>query len=140
MIFLGLIRVINTDYKVYIHRDYKEINELSKAWDKKYDLINGDKPSNVSGFCLITEKEVHIYNGFDSEYTLSLLRHELWHALLYEIGCPKWEDEELIEQLVVWNPIMNGLMNRGKELFDNDRIKKEPSSKETCVGCISKCE
>jgi hypothetical protein len=138
MTYLGKVKVINTFYKVYTHSDYKDMNERSLAWDKQYDRnIDESKVSGLSGYCLVPLKEIHIYTGFGEEYNMNTLCHELWHALLYEIGYTHWSDEELIEKLSTWHPLMEDILNQGKGLMENVRVKEEPRSTQNSEACVS---
>ena len=138
MNYIGKVKIINTEYKIYTHHDYKEINDRSLAWDKEYDrTLDEKKISGLSGYCLVPVKEIHIYDGFNKEYNMNTLRHELWHAFLYEIGYNHWDDEDLIEKLSTWFPIMEDIINQGKGLIENARVKEEPRSKENSEECIS---
>ena len=138
MTYLGKIKILNTFYSIYTYSDYKEINERSIAWDKQYDrCLDESKLSGVSGYCLVPVKEIHIYTGFSEEYNMNTLRHELWHALLYEIGYTHWQDEELIEKLSTWHPLMDDLFNQGRMLIENARVKEEPRSTQNSEACVS---
>ena len=138
MTYLGKIKVLNTFYRIYTYSDYKEINEKSLAWDRQYDrALDESKISGVSGYCLVPVKEIHIYTGFSEEYNMNTLRHELWHALLYEIGYTHWQDEELIEKLSTWHPLMDDLFNQGRMLIENARTKEELCSKEDSKESLS---
>lgn len=135
---LGKIKIINTLYTIYAYNDYKEINEKSVAWDKEFNKdFDESKIAGVSGYCLVPVKEIHIYTGFSEDYNMNTLRHELWHALLYEIGYTNWQDEELIEKLSTWHPLMDDLFNQGRMLIENARVEKEPRSTQDCKACVS---
>lgn len=138
MIYLGKIKVINSFYKIYSYSDYKEINEKSLDWDRYYSrTLDESKIGGVSGYCLVPVKEIHIYDGFSEDYNMNTLRHELWHALLYEIGYSHWQDEELIEKLSAWHPLMDDLFNQGRMLIENARVKEELRSTQNCEACVS---
>lgn len=138
---LGKVKVLNTFYTVYTYNDYKEINKRSVAWDKQYDISYDEtKATGVSGYCLVPVKEIHIYDGFSNDYNMNTLRHELLHALLYEIGYTNWQDEKLIEQISTWYPLMDDLFNQGRMLIENARVKKELRSKEDSKESLSRSE
>lgn len=141
MNYLGKIKVVNTFYKIYTHNDYKELNERSLAWDKEYDrTLDESKLSGLSGYCLVPLKEIHVYTGFSEEYNMNTLCHEIWHALLYEMGYYHWNDEELVEKLSVWFPLMEDLFNQGRMLIENARVKEEPRSTQNSEACVSRSE
>ena len=141
MKYLGKVKVLNTFYKVYAHEDYKEINERSLEWDKMYDrTFDESKFTGLSGYCLVTLKEIHLYTGFCKEYNDNTLRHELLHALLYELGYTHWDEEDFIEKLSTWFPFMEDINNQGRMLIENARVKEEPRSTQNSEACISNCE
>ena len=141
MKYLGKIKVLNTFYKIYTHDEYKEINDLSLEWDKAYDrTFDESKFTGLSGYCLVTLKEIHIYTGFCAEYTNNTLRHELLHALLYELGCSNWDEEDFIDKISTWFPFMEDVNNQGRMLMKNARVKEEPRCEEDCKACLPNCE
>lgn len=135
---LGKVKIINTYYTIYLHKDYKALNKFAVEWEKEYTYNEiENKKNEITGFCLVAVKEIHIFTGFSEDYMYNTIRHELWHALLYEIGYNHWDDEDLIEKLAIWTPLMENILKQGKELIKNARVKEKSSSKEDSIGCIS---
>lgn len=135
---LGKIKVINTEYSLYSYKEYKEINENSTKWDKEFSRsFDESKVVGISGYCLTPIKEIHFFDGFSPIYNEQTLRHEIIHAFLYEIGFAHWDDEELVEKLSIWYPMLEESINQGRKMIENARVKEEPRSTQDSEACIS---
>ena len=117
---IGTINIVNHEYTIYLYDDYDEINKSSQEYNLKY-LGVSKEDEKCSGYCVTTTKEIHIYTGFGDVYTDETLNHEIWHAFLYEIGYQHWGDEEFIQKLTLWDPIVRDVVNQGKGLIKNVR-------------------
>ena len=132
------IKILGVSYSVYVYEDYRELNEKNWAWEQTYNLNwnQEEKGCGISGYCDISAKEIHIYIGFSEEYDRGTLRHELCHAYLYEMGYSHWNDEDLIQKLTQWIPMIQKIENNGWEKVQNARVEKESRSKKDCEESI----
>ena len=141
---IGKISILGVDYTIYTHRNYKALNEMERNLDKEYDLnYKEDKPwNNVMGFCNVVTKEIHVYTETSIDYMNNTFCHELWHALLYEIGYTHWNDEEFIDKLAGWFPRMEELMKHLHGLKENMKTRNLIREKTltvytaTRIGCL----
>lgn len=122
---IGKINILGVDYTIYTHRDYKALNEMERNLDKEYDLNFKEDQAwrNVMGFCNVVTKEIHVYTEVSTDYYNNTFCHELWHALLYEIGYAHWNDEEFIDKLAGWFPRMEEIMKNLHGLKENIKTK-----------------
>ena len=53
----------------------------------------------VDGFCDYCKKEIHVLVREDKEYEEEVLRHEVTHCLLFQMGYSFHNDEEWVEKI-----------------------------------------
>ena len=129
MFKLGDIDIIGIKYEVFYHSDFMELQEKAKERDKRYGQEK-DHWENLDGYCDYSQKEIHVYNDIyqKPEYFRMVLRHEICHAYLFEIGYAGHGDEELIDKLSKWIPQINKIFNEGQDLI-NGYIKPRKQTK-----------
>ncbi len=118
MIKVGKINIVGVDYDLIFHDNFKEINEAAKERDKKYGAETKDE--QLDGWTDYTTKELHVFRDdtMAEDYFNMTLLHEITHAFLFEIGNTHHTDEELIDKLSKWVPMLNKLYIKGKEKLD----------------------
>lgn len=133
---LGTIDVIGTKYTVYLQKDFNKLQEEVKEYNKRFNIQ--DDNIVCDGYCLTAMKEIHICQSFSEEYNKIILLHEATHALLYEVGYSHWDDEDFVNKLSIWFPMMEKIAQQWKEIEKNARVEEEPRSKKNHKTSISK--
>ena len=125
------IKILNTDYDLFLHNNFKELNENAKKRDERYALepLKDFKP--LDGYCDYTEKEIHIFvdKYTKRKYFEMTLYHELTHAFLYEIGYSNHDDEDLVDKISKWVPLITDLFNESLGVIRNARTSNKKGSK-----------
>ena len=97
---IGKVSRIRREYSLYGHEELKEINEAyNKACEECEIEDNKESREVVDGFCDYCKKEIHILVREDKEYEEEVLRHELTHCLLFQMGYSFHNDEEWVEKI-----------------------------------------
>lgn len=109
---LGEIKVVNTKYRIYLYRDFKELQEKAIARDERYLLTERkEEHKPVDGYCDYSAKEINLFiDAYTAkDYFEATIRHEICHAFLYEIGYQHHDDEDFIDKLSRWIPLLSGI-------------------------------
>ena len=131
---LGNINIIGTEYTVYYYpNEFKELNQDSRERDERYGIKRENPEEKVDGYCDYSAKEIRIFNDdfTHPEYFQMIMRHEICHAFLFEIGNTNHNNEEMIDKLSKWTPQIMRLTEEGMEMIKRATSKKEPRSKKT---------
>lgn len=97
---IGKVKIINREYRIYGHEELKEINEAyNKSCEECEIEDNKGNREVVDGFCDYCKKEIHVLVRKDKEYEEEVLRHELTHCLLFQMGYSFHNDEEWVEKI-----------------------------------------
>lgn len=97
---IGKVKIINKEYRIYGYEELKEINEAyNKACEGCEIEDNKENREVVDGFCDYCKKEIHILVREDKEYEEEVLRHEVTHCLLFQMGYSFHNDEEWVEKI-----------------------------------------
>ena len=89
-------------YKIIKHSDLKEISDLFHA---SLRVESEEEPELVDGFVDYNRKDIHLLVNQGFKTGAQVLRHELIHAFLYEIGEQELCNNEIIvEKFSKWIP------------------------------------
>lgn len=123
---IGKIDIAGITYTFYLYRNFKDINQKAINRDERY-VINSEtkvdrKP--IDGYCDYSAKEINVYTDeyTNKDYFEATIRHEIIHALLYEIGFPNHDDEELIDRLSRWVPCINKSMTEALNKLEDKKV------------------
>ena len=108
---IGKIDIIGVNYTLYVYDDYKLINQHAKERHERY--FPPEEETRLDGYCDYQAKEIKVFKDeyTSNDYFESVLRHELCHAFLFEIGYAHHDDEEFIEKLSKWIPQINKIFD-----------------------------
>lgn len=130
MVKVGKVNIAGSEYSLVFHSDYNEINEVAKERDKRYNMLK-EPWEGLDGYCDYSGKEIHVFTDkfTDPVYFQMIVRHELCHAFLFEIGYAGYGDEELIDKLSKWIPQINSIFQESYKIYrDNIRTSKQTKS------------
>lgn len=117
---LGKITIIDTEYTVFTYGDgeFKQLQDDANERDTRY--LGEPRTGTIDGYCDYMQKEIRVYDDkyTDRKYFEMTLRHEITHAFLYEIGYAHHDDEEFIEKLSKWVPLLEKYFQRGKIMIE----------------------
>jgi hypothetical protein len=109
---INTINICESKYKIYLHTDFDKLQKLNKInTERYYPEKELDKDKKIDGFCDYSSKEIHVFKDKyqSKDYTKMVIRHEITHAYLYEIGYTYCSDEEFVDKVCKWAPTLMGL-------------------------------
>lgn len=109
---LNSINICESKYKIYWHDDFEKLQQLNKINNERYFPEKElDKDKKIDGYCDYTSKEIHVFmDKYQSDdYSKMVVRHEITHAYLYEIGYTYCSDEEFVDKVCKWTPTLTSL-------------------------------
>ena len=118
------IMIQGIPYKIIVHKDIKEINDVSRKLDSYYKLDEtmNEKKTVVDGFTDYNTKEIHV--NIDPNYSFAqishIFRHEITHAFLYEIGNSNFEDEDYVDKISLWTPQLERLYKESMKSLNKE--------------------
>lgn len=120
---IGLIDVVGVQYTLYTYGEgeFKNLQEDAAERDRRY--LEEPHQNNIDGYCDYTAKEIRVYDDSftDRRYFEMTLRHEMTHALLYEIGNSNYADEDYVDKISKWSMHLDEMYTRGKQIIDIKR-------------------
>ena len=113
-----MIEILGIPYKIVWHKDLNEINKASKEVNKLYLVPDEDDKGMCDGFTDYNKKEIHLYRGqiYNPAMRAQIIRHEITHAFLFEIGYTHYGDEDLVDKISKWVPQIERLYKKVEKM------------------------